>query len=185
MSKFLLSIFVVVSSIYSCSSVAAFEQPCVLSGDYSYVFNGTSFNPPPLGTVPFTETGVFKIKSNNELTGKSDLIFQFADFSGTGPLWIQVSEEQTSGQITQDEKFACLGTVGFLATGTVIQTSNPAVMPEGTVLYVDLPRSLSYTISGNDNQNINLVFTSMGMMASGTGHRQKKNLFEFPTFPNN
>jgi hypothetical protein len=166
--------FVVALSLNSSYCVAAVNKLAwQLSGKYSYVFNGTSFSPPPFGTVPFTETGVFKINSNNDLNGKSDLIFQFPDFSGTGPLWLLVSETQTSGRIIPDTDFACFGAVNFLATATVKDSSNPVIIPVGTILYVDLPRSLSYTISGSNNENINLVFTSKGMMASGTGHKQK------------
>ncbi len=187
MSKqLLLTVFFVVLSLNSLSPVADIidiadiGKPCQqLSGKYSFDFEGTSFNPPPLGTVPFTETGVLKIKKNGEMNGKSDTAFQFVDFSGMGPLWLLVREVQTFGKFTSDSDFTCFGVVNFLATGTVLKSSNPVIMPEGTILYSDLPRSLSYAVSGNDNQYIKFIFTSMGMIASGAAHKQQFDLSDF------
>jgi hypothetical protein len=62
--------------------------------------------------------------------------------------------------------------VEFVATATVIKTSNAALVPEGVVLFADSPRSIAYTISGAKNELVDFVSTSPGTIASGTAHRQ-------------
>jgi hypothetical protein len=119
-----------------------------------------------------TETGVFTIDDKANLAGEGTLAFQFANFSGKGPLWLLLREVQSNGVITPDPSSPCTGTVDFVATATVIKTSNPNIVPEGAVLFDNVPRSLAYTISGQKGEILDFISTSPGTIASGTAHKQ-------------
>ena len=64
--------------------------------------------------------------------------------------------------------------VEFLSTATVIKTSNSGLVPEGTVLFTAAPRSIAYTISGQKNETVDLISTSVDTIASGVAHKQNK-----------
>jgi hypothetical protein len=168
----ILCLVVAVGSFYSSSLYAHSNRSCQLLGPYGYLYNGTSYggNAP----VPLTETGFFTIENDGSLSGEGTLAFYFSDFAGTGlPLWLLIHEVQSSGVVTPDSDNTCTGTIEFFATGTVIKTSDPSLVPEGTVLFTDSPRSIAYTISGSGKEIVDLVSTSPGTIASGTAHKQR------------
>jgi hypothetical protein len=159
------------SLLFSLQSAYA-AHSCALQGNYGYVYNGTSFT--PTTDVTLAETGSFTFGNNGSVSGTGTLIFQFANFSGTGPLWLSMREVQSAGTLTPDADNPCTGSVSFLATATVLQSSNPTIVPVGTVLFANSPRSLAYSISGAGGQIIDIVATSPGTVASGTAHRTAK-----------
>ena len=172
-SRVALNLVVAVLSLYSFSAFADMNKSCRLLGSYGYLYNGTSYS--QSGPVPLTETGFITIDNDGNLSGEGTLAFYFSDFGGSErPLWLLLHEIQSSGVVTQDENIACAGTVDFLATATVIKTSDSSLVPEGTVLFADSPRSLAYTISGSGKDTVDMVSTSPGTIASGTAHKQKK-----------
>jgi hypothetical protein len=139
---------------------------CKLSGSYGYLYNGTSFSSV---AVPLTETGSFSVDSNNHFGGEGTLAFYYSDFHGHGPLWLLMDEVQSNGTVTPNASNPCSGVIDAQSTITVIKSSNPQVVPEGTVLITNAPRSVAYTISG---PNVDLISTSPGTIASGTAHKQ-------------
>ena len=157
---------------YSLSAFADPDHSCQLRGSYGYLYTGTSY--PGGSTVPFTETGYFAIKNGGNVIGEGVLALNFSNFAGSGqPLWLLVNESQSNGTILQKEDNHCAGTIQFLATWTVAKTSNPSLVPEGTVLFTDSPRSIAYTVSGSHNEVVDMISTSPGTIASGTAHRSK------------
>jgi hypothetical protein len=163
-----LSLFVLTFG--SVSAFAKNDRECVLEGKYGYSYSGASYQ--SSGTVPLAEAGSFSIDAHGTLSGVGTLTFQFSNFAGQGPLWLLLREEQASGKVTPDAVDACTGTVEFFSTATVIKTSNAALVPVGTVLFSNAPRSISYAISGQQSQTVDLVSTSPGTIASGTATRQ-------------
>lgn len=172
-SRTVLNLLVVILSFYSFAAFADMNKSCRLLGSYGYLYNGTSYT--SNGPVPLTETGFITIDNDGNLSGEGTLAFHFSDFGGTGlPLWLLLHEVQSSGEVIQDMYNTCAGTVDFLATATVIKTSDPTLIPEGFVLFSDSPRSLAYTISGSGKDTVDMVSTSPGTIASGTAHKQLK-----------
>lgn len=167
------------SLLFSClvlSSPTAFpknsgenNKGCNLSGSYGYLYNGTSFSSVP---VPLTETGSFTIGNNGHFGGEGTLTFYYSDFHGHGPLWLLMHEVQSNGTLTSDANNPCSGTIDFESTVTVTKSSNPLVVPEGTVLITNAPRSVAFTISGQNKDVVDLISTSPGTIASGTAHKQ-------------
>jgi hypothetical protein len=157
-------------SLNSLPVLADGRDGCLLGGSYGYVYNGTSST--ATGPLSLTETGVLSVDRGGNLSGEGTLAFQFANFGGQGPLWLLLREVQSNGVVTPDTNTPCTGTVEFVATATVIKTSNAALVPEGVVLFADSPRSIAYTISGAKNELVDFVSTSPGTIASGTAHRQ-------------
>ncbi|MEQ1531070.1 MAG: hypothetical protein ABL925_17280 [Methylococcales bacterium] len=147
------------------------NKTCRLAGAYGYLYNGASFQA-DASSMPLTETGVFTVQNNGSWLGEGTMALQFTDFSGKGPLWLLVKEVQSGGVATADSNNPCFGVMTFTATATVIKTSNSAILPEGTVLFSDKPRSIAYTISGQNNDIVDLISTSPGTVASGTAHKQ-------------
>lgn len=159
----------------SLVSLPGFADPhraCKLEGSYGYLYNGNSYS--AAGTVPLTETGELVIDENGNLSGEGTLAFQFSNFGGQGPLWLLMREVQTNGTVIPDGNNPCTGKFEFVATATVLKTSNPALVPVGTVLFTNSPRSIAYTVSGLKHEIIDLVSTSPGTIASGTAHKQDK-----------
>ncbi len=148
-------------------------QECRLSGSYGYLYNGTSYM--SAGPLSLTETGVFSVDNSGNSIGEGALAFQFSNFGGKGPLWLLLREVQSGGVVTPDANNPCTGTVEFVATATVIKTTNASIVPEGTVLFTNSPRSIAYTISGRKNETIDLISTSPGTIASGVAHKQNQN----------
>ena len=148
------------------------NQACRFVGAFGYVYNGTSFA--SAGPVPLTETGVITVDPGGNFTGEGTLAFQFSNFGGSGPLWLLLREVQSNGVVTPDSNNECSGTVNFVATGTVVKSSNSALVPEGVVLFNNTQRSIAYTISGPKNDIVDVISTSQGTIASGTAHRQDK-----------
>lgn len=172
-SSTVLNLVVAVLFFYSFSAFADMNRSCRLLGPYGYLYNGTSYS--GSGPVPLTETGFFTIENDGSLSGEGTLAFYFSDFGGSGtPLWLLIHEVQSSGVVTQDTNNTCTGTIEFLATGTVIKTSNSSLVPEDFVLFTDSPRSIAYTISGSGKKTVDMVSTSPGTIASGTAHKQNK-----------
>ena len=170
-SRVALNLVIAVLSLYSFSAFADMNKSCRMFGSYGYLYNGTSY--PQSGPVPLTETGFLTIDNDGDLSGEGTLAFYFSDFGGSGePLWLLLHEVQSSGVVTQDANIACAGTIDFLATATVIKTSNSSLVPVGTVLFTDSPRSVAYTISGSGKNIVDMVSTSPGTVASGTAHKQ-------------
>lgn len=164
------SLIFTVLSLNSFSAFADMNRSCRLLGSYGYLYNGTSYT--PTGPVPLAETGFLTIDNKGALSGEGTLAFYFSDFGGNGPIWLLLHEVQSNGVITQDPNNNCTGTLNFSATATVIKTSNPGLVPEGTVLFSDSPRSIAYTISGLKKETVDIVSTSPGTIASGTAHKQ-------------
>lgn len=167
------NLIVAVIFFYSFPAFADSNRSCRLLGSYGYLYNGTSYT--GSGPVPLTETGFFTVDNNGNFTGEGKLNFYFSNFDGSGrPLWLLIREIQSSGVAIQESINTCTGTINFLATGTVIKTSNANLVAEGTVLYTDSERSLAYTISGS---TVNMISTSPDTMASGTGQKQQTRYF--------
>lgn len=141
------------------------KKVCSPVGTYGYVYDGTSYT--QLGPVPLTETGYFRITRKGHLTGEGTLAFYFSDFGGQGPVWLLIHEEQYDGMVSPDVDDTCTGTVEFKATGTVIKSSNEDVVSVGTVFFTDSDRSIAYTLSGRSKDNMDIVSTSPGTIASG------------------
>lgn len=147
-------------------------QSCMVNGSYAYTYNGTNYATPP-GQATFSEVGTFQISRQNFSGGQGNIAFAFSNFGGNaGPLWIMVHEVQTNGAITMSSPTACDGTLNFLATGTVTASSNPAIMPVGTVLYSSTPRSTAFTLSGFADLQGDMISTSPGTIATGTFRHQ-------------
>ena len=165
-----------IAAAISFGSLPAFagHQDCKLGGTYGYLYNGTSYG--PSGATPLTETGVLTVDEHGGVRGEGALAFQFSSFGAGGPLWLLLNEVQSGvNSVTPSPNNACVGTIDFFATATVIKTSDPARVPEGTVLFSNKPRSIAYTISGSKNEIVDLISTSPGTIASGTAHKQEKN----------
>jgi len=165
---------VILGALITASSfcASAHAQSCLSNGTYAYTYNGTNYVTPP-GQATFSEVGTFQISRQNFSQGEGNIAFQFANFGGAaGPLWIMVHEVQTSGTIAMSTANACEGTLNFLATGTVTATSNPAVVPVGTVLYSSTPRSTAFTLSGLADLQGDMISTSPGTIATGTFRHQ-------------
>ena len=166
-----LGLFIATLSLSSAPALADTTHACRVSGSFGYVYNGTTYT--SAGPLPLTETGIFTIDNRANLSGEGTLAFQFANFNGKGPVWLLLREVQSNGVVTQDTNNPCTGTVDFAATATVIQTSNPNIVPEGTVLFNDAPRSLAYTVSGQKSEILDFISASPGTIASGTAHKQE------------
>ena len=151
---------------------AANAQSCLINGSYAYTYNGTNYATPP-GQATFSEVGTFQISRQSFSQGQGNIAFAFSNFGGSaGPLWLMVHEVQSSGTITMSSPNACDGTLNFLATGTVLATSNPAIMPVGAVLYSNMPRSTAFTLSGFADLQGDMISTSPGTIATGTFRHQ-------------
>jgi hypothetical protein len=170
MSRLSIGLLVSAVSFTALPAFSADAQTCVLNGSYGYVYNGTSY--PESGTASLVETGVFKSDANGGFSGEGTLAFQYSNFNGKGPLWVLVRDEQSNGTVTPDTNNPCTGTVSFSSTGTVLKTSNPDLVAVGAVLFTDLSRSSAYTISGQNNEIVDVISTSPGTVASGTAHKQ-------------
>ncbi|MEQ6341689.1 MAG: hypothetical protein M3A44_08535 [Gammaproteobacteria bacterium] len=168
-----LGLFFSALSLNSLPVSADMNRACRLDGSYGYLYNGTSYM--PTGTLSLTETGILSAGNSGNLGGEGILVFQFSNFSGKGPLWLLLREVQSGGVVTPDTNIPCAGVINFVATATVIKTSNPAIVPEGTVLFANSPRSIAYTISGSKNEVVDIISTSPGTVASGVAHKQDKN----------
>ena len=165
-------LFVAALSLNSLPAFADADHGCRLDGSYGYLYNGTSYTPLP---VPLTQTGVFTIGENGKLNGEGILALYYADFHNAGPLWLLVHEvESRDKDAVTPSSNPCTGTISYYSTLTVIETSNQILVPEGTVLLNNAPRSNAYTISGPDNNTVDLISTSPGTIASGTAHKQDK-----------
>lgn len=163
-----------VVTLFSISSLPALaDNDCRLEGSYGYRYDGTSFSSGPTG-VSLAETGFFTIGRRGVLTSSEGTpAFYFSDFGGAGPLWLLIHEVRSDGNVTPDANNPCSGTLDFLTTGTVTESSNPALVPEGTVLFEDSPRSINYTISGLKHEIVDLMSSSPGTIASGTAHKRR------------
>ena len=171
-TRFYLGLLFSALTINSMPVSADTNRGCSLEGPYGYLFTGTSFT--PTGPVPLTQTGLLSVDKSGNLSGEGSLAFQFTNFMGAGPLWLLLREVQSDGVITPDASNPCTGVVAFLSTATVIKTSNSGLVPEGTVLYAEAPKSIAYTISGQKNETVNLISTSVDTIASGVAHKQNK-----------
>ena len=147
------------------------DRVCEPRGSYSFEFTGTSFTPD--GPVPLAEIGEISLSGSGELSSLATLTFFFENFQGQGPLWLALEESMTDGELIAHPDRPCLGTMEFLATGIVVKTSNPALVPVGVPFYADLPRSLDYSVGGK-GEEIRIVSTSPGTIASGTAVKIKK-----------
>jgi len=145
LKQLLLNLLFVVVIMNWSSAFADEHQSCVLEGTYGYVYNGTSYTPG--GPISLTETGFFTIHESGNLSGEGTLAFYFADFGGNGPLWLLIHEVQSSGVVTPDSNDSCMGTADFVATGTVIKTSDPNLVPEKGLFYSQTPPDRSLTPS--------------------------------------
>ena len=164
--------FIAVLALHALPALAESPQ-CRLEGSYGYRYDGTSYT--AAGSVPLTETGTLTIDEHGNLSGDGTLAFQFANFGGKGSLWLLLQEVKSgSNAVTSDANNPCMGTLDFVATATVLKTSNAAIVPEGTVLYTNSPRSVSYTIGGPKGESIYMISTSPGTIASGTAQKQDK-----------
>lgn len=152
------------------AQVSDSNHKCILTGSYGYSFTGTSFT--PLGAAPFTETGFLVADENGGISGKGSLTFFFADFAGNGPLWLLVDETQSGGEVLVNEDAPCTGEVAFLSTAVVVKTSNPLLMPVGSIFYQDSPRSVAFTISGLKDEVVDFISTSPLTIAVGNGRKQ-------------
>jgi len=161
----------IISALYLNSfPVFADKKPaCRLEGSYGFIYNGTSYT--GSGPVPFSETGTINVDKSNNMSALGTLTFQFSNFAGQGPLWLLVREVMSEGSITPDTDSPCSGTIDFESTGTVIQTSNSALLPVGAYLYNEAPRSISYTISGPKHENVDMISTSPSTIAFGSAHK--------------
>ena len=112
--------------------------------------------------VPLTQTGVLTIDENGKLNGEGILALYYSDFPGQyGPLWLLVHEvESRDANAVTPSSNPCTGTISYYSTLTVIETSNPNLVPKGTVLLNNAPRSNAYTISGPNNETLDLISTS-------------------------
>jgi hypothetical protein len=156
----------------SALSGIAHAQSCLTNGSYAYTYNGTNYVTPP-GQATFSEVGTFQISRQNFSQGEGNIAFQFTNFGGAaGPLWLMVHEVQTNGAFTFTSPTSCEGTFNFLATGTVTATSNPNIVPVGTVLYTSTPRSTAFTLSGFADLQGDMISTSPGTIATGTFRHQ-------------
>jgi hypothetical protein len=61
--------------------------------------------------------------------------------------------------------------VDFIAQGTVIKSSSQFLPPD-TPLIVDQARSLAFTVSGIEEQTVDLISTSPGSVLAGTAKEQ-------------
>ncbi|PPC89297.1 MAG: hypothetical protein CTY34_11900 [Methylobacter sp.] len=168
-NRLLLGTLVVTAMLGTTNTFAGGKPACRINGTVSYVYTGTSFA--PTGNIQFSETGILEINRNNSVSGEGTITFQFPNFNGQGPLWLLLNEVQTNGVITQDPANPCVGNADFLATATVVNSSNPAIVPPGFVLYADAQRSISFAAALKGDQ-VNLISTSPGTIASGTGFKQ-------------
>lgn len=150
---------------------------CDLTGSYGYVYDGVSYD--NAGAVEIAETGTFSVGSkscgSNEICGKAKATFRFPNFvlpGYSGPLWalMQLDFTGASGAISVDSDDPCQGNVDFLATGTVIKSS--PVDLAGVTLFVDQQRSIAYTVSGIEEQFIDLISASPGSILAGTAKEQ-------------
>lgn len=158
-----------------CLSLTSHAAPptdgeCRLEGSFGYRYEGTSATSG--GPLTLTETGYFAVDRAGAMHGEGVLIFHFENFNGQGPLWLTIRETQTQGAV-RPNTVGCMGHVSFTATGVVTASSNPALVPEGTTLFRDVPRSVAYTIAGDKHETLYLVSTSPGTVATGTATRQK------------
>lgn len=169
-NRLLLSVLTTTAALSSSGAFAHGQPTCRIDGTISYVYTGTTFSPG--GNIQFSEAGILEINRNNTVSGEGTITFEFPNFNGQGPLWLLLNEVQTNGTITQDPSNPCVGAAEFLATGTVVNSSNPAIVPPGFVLYSDAKRSISFTAALKGSQ-VNLISTSPGTIASGTGFKQK------------
>ena len=170
-TRFYLGLLFSALTINSMPVSADTSRGCSLEGSYGYFFTGTSFT--PTGTVPLTQTGLLSVDKSGNLSGEGTVVFQFPNFMGAGPLWLQLREVQSKGVIAPASN-PCNGIVEFLSTATVVKTSNAGLVPEGTVLYAEAPRAIAYTISGSKNETVDLISTSVDTIASGVAHKQNK-----------
>jgi len=147
---------------------------CNLNGSYGYVYDGVSYDNGE--AVEIAETGSFSVGSKlcgpDEICGRAKATFRFPNFPGIGPLWalIQLDFTGASGAISIDPVDPCQGSVDFLATGTVIK-STPVDLA-GVTLFVDQERSIAYTVSGIEEQTVDLISTSPGSVLAGTAKEQ-------------
>ncbi len=169
-TRFSLGICAAALSLASLSVFADSESTCRLAGSYGYLYSGNSYT--AAGPLPLAETGVLTVDSSGSVSGEATLTFQFSNFAGKGPLWLLLREVQTNGVNTPDINNPCKGNVDFLATATVIKTSNSSILPEGVVLFANNPRSIAYTISGLQNEVVDLISSFAGTVAYGTAHKQ-------------
>lgn len=146
------------------------DKVCKLSDSYGYLYNGTSFSSIP---VPLTETGSFTVDKNGIFRGEGTLAFYYSNFHNTGiPLWLLMHEVQSNATVTYDANNPCSGAIDYETTVTVTQSSNTSIVPVGTVLISNAPRSIAFTISGQNKNVVDLISTSPGTIASGTAHKQ-------------
>lgn len=143
-------------------------KQCTLSGSYSFDFTGVSYE---TGEVPFAEAGILYFGDDGEFSLSAALTFQFTDFFGAGPLWLHVDEQISDASILPDSEDPCLGMITFKATGTVLRSTNPALLPPGVPFYRDLDRSIEYSIGGKHYDTLRFVSTSPFTIASGSGEK--------------
>ncbi len=158
------------SALFAVATVAA-EPQCDLRGHYGYNYSGTTLT--PAGQASLTETGRLRIRADGSVSGVGQLVFLFQDFTGQGPLWLHLEEVQSDGQLQPDPDASCSGQVQFTATATVVQSSNPGLVPPGTVFFADQPRAIAWTASGRKGFHLDMVSISPGTLASGHARKQR------------
>ncbi|MFA5984078.1 MAG: hypothetical protein WC782_08685 [Methylococcaceae bacterium] len=172
MKKFhhvLLAALITTTMLCTSTAFAGKKSTCKIDGTVSYVYTGTTFS--PSGNIQFSEAGILDINTDNSVNGEGTITFEFPNFNGQGPLWLLLHEVQSNGSITQEPLNPCVGAADFFATGTVVNSSNPNIVPLGFVLYSDAKRSISFTAALKGSA-VNLISTSPGTVASGTGFKQ-------------
>lgn len=158
-------------SLNAARVLAADTLSCQLDGSYAYIYSGTSYG--ESGAFSFAETGSFKIDPDGTVSGAGEITFYSANFAGTGhPIWLLVHEVQSNGSVAPNADDVCTGALSFFATGTVTKSSNPAMVPVGSFLYHNSPRSIVYSIGGPKWGVVHVNSTSPGTLASGTANRR-------------
>lgn len=168
-NRLLLSVLATTATLSTHGAFAHGKPTCRIDGTVSYVYTGTTFS--PTGNIQFSEAGILEINKDNSVSGEGTITFEFPNFNGQGPLWLLLHEVQTNGTIVQDPTNPCVGSADFFATGTVVNSSNPNIIPPGFVLYSDSKRAISFTAALKGSQ-VNLISTSPGTIASGSGFKQ-------------
>ena len=140
----------------------------MLQGSYGYSYTGTSYTPD--GVMSLAQTGVFTVDASSHFSARATLAGQFPTFRNQGPLWL-LMHEVSQGVVTSDTDNPYTGTVTYTATVTIITTSDSNLVPEGTVIEVNTSRSSVYTISGPNQETVEIISTSPGTIATGTAHK--------------
>lgn len=165
----LVSIF----SLVFLTSLAIAQSPsspnCGFKGNYGYIQHGTVYQENG-GEVDLAETGTFSVDGIQNIVANASVTFRFSNFPSTGfPLWLLVNID-FEGTYTIGE--SCTGTANFLSTGTVLASSNEAIIPPGSILFSNNPRSVEFTIAGSNGETVNFISTSVNTVASGVATKR-------------